>query len=86
MRINMGAEFVIDNIEDMCDLMCNNKIPGGKNMDRVINDVRIYANDVVERLIALKDNNRDKLSMSDIDTLNDAANLIYHNIKEIVRE
>ena len=55
-------------------------------MDKVIFDVRIYANDVVERLIALKDMNRDKLSRSDIETLNDAANLIYHNIKEIVRE
>lgn len=55
-------------------------------MDRIINDVRVYANDVVERLIALKDMNRDKLSRSEIETLNDAANLIYHNIKEIVRE
>ena len=55
-------------------------------MDKVMYDVRIYANDVVERLIALKDMNRDKLSRSEIDTLNDAANLIYHNIKEIVRE
>ena len=55
-------------------------------MDRIINDVRVYANDVVERLIALKDMNRDKLSSSEIETLNDAANLIYHNIKEIVRE
>lgn len=55
-------------------------------MDRIISDVRVYANDVVERLIALKDMNRDKLSRSDIETLNDAANLIYHNIKEIVRE
>lgn len=55
-------------------------------MDKVIYDVRVYANDVVERLVALKDMNRDKLSRSDIDTLNDAANLISHNIKEIVRE
>ena len=55
-------------------------------MDKVLYDVRVYANDVVERLIALKDMNRDKLSMSEIDTINDAANLIYHNIKEIVRE
>ena len=55
-------------------------------MDKVIYDVRVYANDVVERLIAIKDMNRDKLSRSDIDTLNDAANLISHNIKEIVRE
>ena len=55
-------------------------------MDKIINDVRVYANDVVDRLIALKDMNRDKLSRSEIETLNDAANLIYHNIKEIVRE
>ena len=46
----------------------------------------INANDVVDRLNALKDKNRDKLSSSEIDTLNDAANLISHNIKEIVRE
>ena len=55
-------------------------------MDRIINDVRVYANDVVERLISLKDRNRDKLCRADIETINDAANLIYHNIKEIVRE
>lgn len=55
-------------------------------MDRVIYDVRVYANDVVDRLNALKDKNRDKLSSSEIDTLNDAVNLILHNIKEIVRE
>ena len=82
----MGMEIIIDSMDDMCDLMCCNKIPGGKKMDKVIFDVRVYANDVVERLISLKDRNRDKLSTSDIDTLNDAANLIYHNIKEIVRE
>lgn len=82
----MGAEFVVDSLEEMCDLMCNNKIPEGKKMDRVIYDVRVYANDVVDRLNALKDKNRDKLSRSEIETLNDAANLIYHNIKEIVRE
>lgn len=55
-------------------------------MDKVIFDVRVYANDVVDRLNALKDKNRDKLSSSEIDTLNDAVNLILHNIKEIVRE
>lgn len=55
-------------------------------MDKVIYDVRVYANDVVSRLNALKDNNRDKLSVSEIDTLNDAINIINHNIKEIVRE
>lgn len=55
-------------------------------MEKILFDVSVYANDVVERLIALKDMNRDKLTRSEIDTINDAANLIYHNIKEIVRE
>ena len=55
-------------------------------MDRVMHDVRVYANDVVDRLNALKDKNRDKLCRTEIETLNDAANLILHNIKEIVRE
>lgn len=52
-------------------------------MDRVMHDVRVYANDVVDRLNALKDKNRDKLSPRDIDTLNDAANLIYKNIGKL---
>ena len=83
----MGAEFVVESLDDMCDLMCNNRIPKRrKKMDRVIYDVRVYANDVVDRLNALKDKNRDKLSSTEIETLNDAANLILHNIKEIVRE
>jgi hypothetical protein len=30
-------------------------------MDRVMHDVRVYANDVVDRLNALKDKNRDEL-------------------------
>lgn len=55
-------------------------------MDRIVHDVRVYANDVVDRLNALKDKNRDKLCHTEIETLNDAANLILHNIKEIVRE
>jgi GMP synthase PP-ATPase subunit len=55
-------------------------------MDRIMHDVRVYANDVVDRLNALKDKNRDKLCRTEIETLNDAANLILHNIKEIVRK
>lgn len=35
----MGMEFVVDNIEDMCELLCNNRLPilapkGGKNENR----------------------------------------------------
>ena len=55
-------------------------------MDRVLYDVRVYANDVIDRLNGIKDRNLDKLSRSEIETLNDAMNLIRNNIKEIVRE
>lgn len=83
----MGAEFVIDNLEDMCNLMCNNQMPRRKKkMDKVLYDVRVYANDVVDRLNGIKDRNLDKLSRNEIETLNDACNIIEHNIKEIVRE
>ena len=83
----MGAEFVIDNLEDMCNLMCNNQMPRRKKgMDKVLYDVRVYANDVVDRLNGIKDRNLDKLSRNEIETLNDGINLIMHNIKEIVRE
>jgi hypothetical protein len=53
------------------------------SMDKVICNVRMYANDVAERLISLRDRNRDNLSARDIDTLNDAANLIYKNIGKL---
>ena len=45
-------------------------------MDRAMHDVRVYANDVVDRLNALKDKNRDKLCRTEIETLNDAVNFI----------
>ena len=52
-------------------------------MERVINNVEQYANGLVERLISLKDSNKGTLTRNEIDTLNDAANLIYHNRKEL---
>lgn len=56
---------------------------GGVTMERVINNVEQYANGLVERLISLKDSNRSNLTRSEIDTINDACNLIYHNRKEL---
>lgn len=83
----MGMEIAVDNMDDLCDLMCNNRLPGRKRkMDRVIYDVRIYANGVVDRLIDLKENRKADLSDNEKEAVNDAINLILHNIKEIVRE
>lgn len=55
-------------------------------MEHIVNNVEQYANGLVERLISLKDSNKGTLTRSEIDTLNDAANLIYHNRKELKRE
>ena len=55
-------------------------------MERVINNLEQYADGLVERLISLKDSNKGTLTRSEIDTLNDAANLIYHNRKALKRE
>lgn len=49
-------------------------------------ELQVYANGIVEALISIKDRNRDKLSLDEIDALNGACNLIYHNIKELKTE
>ena len=83
----MGKEFVIDNLDDMCNLMCNNQVPKeAKNMDRIINDVRVYAATIAEDLANIAIHNQDKLTVTEIQFIQDAARLILHNMKEIVRE
>jgi len=52
-------------------------------MERIVIDVKAYANELVERLIRLKDSNKSTLTRNEIDTINDACNLIDHNIKEL---
>ena len=46
-------------------------------------DIEVYANELVERLIRLKDSNKQTLTRNEIDTINDACNLIDHNRKEL---
>ncbi len=41
--------------------------------------IEVYANELVERLIRLKDTNRSTLTRNEVDTINDACNLIDHN-------
>lgn len=43
--------------------------------------IEVYAGELVERLICLKDTNRSTLTRNEVDTINDACNLIDHNIK-----
>ena len=46
-------------------------------------NISVYANTIIDGLIAIKDRHRDVLTSSEVDTLNDACNLISHNIKEL---
>lgn len=52
-------------------------------MERIIVDIQAYANELVERLIRLKDSNKSTLTRNEVDTINDACNLIDHNLKEL---
>lgn len=47
----MGMEFTIDNLEDMCDLMCFNRIPKRRTNMKVFNPPKHgYINDNGSRL------------------------------------
>ena len=55
-------------------------------MERVIHDVHVYANVLVDELIAIKDRHRDVLNRTEVESINDICNLVTHNIKEIKRK
>ena len=48
-------------------------------------DVRVYAQMLIDKLINLKDSNRNTLTKNEIDTINSACNLIDHNREELKR-
>lgn len=48
-------------------------------------DMRVYANTIVDQLIRIKDMHRYELSKKEIDSINDACNLISHNL-EVLKE
>lgn len=49
----------------------------------IYENISVYANTIIDGLIAIKDLHRDVLTHSEVDCLNDACNLISHNIKEL---
>ncbi len=53
--------------------------------EKIIVNMEVYANDVVDRLNALKNNHIRILSIKEKDTLNDTLDLILHNIEELKR-
>ena len=38
----MGAEFIIDNMEDMCNLMCNNQVPEKMTRKELANKMFLF--------------------------------------------
>lgn len=49
-------------------------------------DIRTYANTLIDQLIRIKDNHRDVLTFDEIEHLNDACNLISHNLERLEEE
>ena len=51
-------------------------------MDITIN-MQAYADGIIDKLIAIKDSNKDNLTRNEIDTINNACNLIEHNREDL---
>lgn len=49
-------------------------------------DIRIYANTLIDSLIRIKDIHRYELTRREIDQINDACNLISHNIDKLEKK
>ena len=45
--------------------------------------IKVYANTLIDRLIFIKDRHKDIFNLMEIDTINDACNLIAHNIEKL---
>lgn len=49
-------------------------------------DIELYASMTVDKLIGIKDRHRSDLSLDEIEVINNACNLIYHNRKLLEKE
>ena len=52
-------------------------------MENIVVNTKVYVNTLIDKLIAIKDSNRDTLTRNEVDTINAACNLLEHNIKRI---
>ena len=52
-------------------------------MENVVVNMKVYVNTMIDKLIAIKDSNKQNLTRNEIDTLNSVANLLEHNIERI---
>ena len=53
------------------------------DMENIVVNTKVYVNTLIDKLIAIKDSNRNTLTRNEIDTLNSVANLLEHNIERI---
>ena len=52
-------------------------------MDNIIVNKKVYINTLIDKLIAIKDSNKQNLTRNEIDTLNTVCNVLEHNIERI---
>lgn len=52
-------------------------------MDNIVVNKKVYINTLIDKLIAIKDSNRNTLTRNEVDTINSVANLLEHNIERI---
>ena len=52
-------------------------------MDNIVVNKKVYINTLIDKLIAIKDSNRNTLTRNELDTLNSVCNLLEHNIERI---
>ena len=52
-------------------------------MENIVVNTKVYVNTLIDKLIAIKDFNRDTLTRNEIDTINTVCNLLEHNIERI---
>jgi hypothetical protein len=49
-------------------------------------NLKTYANTLIDELCLLKDKHKHELTRSEVETINNAANLIEHNIENLTEE
>lgn len=49
-------------------------------------NLKTYANTLIDELCFLKDKHKHELTRSEVDTINNVANLIEHNIENLTEE
>lgn len=52
-------------------------------MENVVVNMKVYVNTMIDKLIAIKDINKQNLTRNEIDTINAVCNLLEHNIERI---